>query len=39
MGRQGMHNIFVGKPLGKCPVVRPRTKQNDNIKIDLSDGL
>jgi hypothetical protein len=27
--------IFVGKPEGKGPIVRPRRKWEDNIKMDL----
>jgi hypothetical protein len=29
------HRIFVGKPEGKRPLVRPRCMWEDNIKIDL----
>jgi hypothetical protein len=33
-----MHSEFLaGKHLGKCPLVRPRTRWEDNIKMALKD--
>jgi hypothetical protein len=29
------YKIFAGKPLGKQPLVRPRSKWEDNIKMNL----
>jgi len=31
------YNILVGKPKGKRPLVRPRLKWEDNIKMDLRE--
>ena len=33
--RQGVYRILMGKPEGKRPLVRPRSRWEDNIKIDL----
>jgi hypothetical protein len=30
-----MYRVFVGKPEGKRPRVRPRRRWDDNIKMDL----
>jgi hypothetical protein len=30
-----MHRVLVGKPEGKKPLVRPRLRWDDNIKMDL----
>ena len=32
---RGVHRVLVGKPEGKGPLVRPRRRWEDNIKIDL----
>ena len=32
---RGMYRFLVGKPEGKTPLVRPRRKWDDNIKMDL----
>ena len=32
---RGVHTVLVGKPEGKRPLVRPRRKWEDNIKMDL----
>ena len=36
MGR-GVHRVLVEKPEGKRPLVRPRHRWKDNIKIDLEE--
>jgi hypothetical protein len=33
--RRGTYRALVGKPEGKRPIVRPRRKRDDNIKMDL----
>jgi acyl-coenzyme A thioesterase PaaI-like protein len=33
--RRGVYRILVAKPGGKRPLVRPRLRWEDNIKIDL----
>jgi hypothetical protein len=33
--KSNAYRILVGKPEGKGPLVRPRRKRADNIKIDL----
>jgi hypothetical protein len=33
--RRGVYRVLVGKPEGKRPLVRPRRRWEDNIKIDL----
>ena len=30
-------NIFTGKPTGKRPLVRPRRRWEDNIRMDLEE--
>jgi hypothetical protein len=38
MGEErGMHRVLVGKPEGKRPLVRPRRKWVDNIKMDVQE--
>jgi len=32
---RGVHRVLVGKPEGKRPLVRPRRRWEDNIKVDL----
>ena len=32
-----MHRVLVGKPEGKRPLVRPRRRWEDNIKMDLQE--
>ena len=32
-----VHRVFVGKPEGKGPLVRPRPRWKDNIKMDLKE--
>jgi hypothetical protein len=32
-----VHRVFVGKPEGKRPLVRPRHRWDDNIKMDLQE--
>ena len=32
---RGVHWVLVGKPEGKRPLVRPRRRREDNIKMDL----
>ena len=34
---RGVHKVLVGKPEGKRPLVRPRRRWNDNIKMDLQE--
>jgi hypothetical protein len=33
--RRGVYRVLVGKPERKRPLVRPRRRWEDNIKIDL----
>jgi hypothetical protein len=33
----GVYRVFVGNPKGKRPVVRPRHRWEDNIKLDLRE--
>ena len=33
--RSGVYRILVGKPEGKRPLVRPKRRWEDNIKMDL----
>ena len=33
--RRGVYRVFVGKPLGKRPLGRPRLKWENTIKMDL----
>jgi hypothetical protein len=35
--RRGAYRVFVGKPNGKRPLGRPRSKWEDNIKVDLQE--
>ena len=34
---RGAYRILVGKPEGKGPLVRPRRRWEDNIKMDLQE--
>jgi hypothetical protein len=34
---RGVHRVLVGKPEGKRPMVRPRHRWEDNIKMDLQE--
>jgi hypothetical protein len=35
--RRGTYKVLVGRPQGKRPLVRPRLKWEDNIKMDLQE--
>jgi hypothetical protein len=35
--RRGVYGVLVGKPERKRPLVRPRHRWKDNIKIDLQE--
>ena len=35
--RKGAYRILVGRPDGKRPLVRPRLRWEDNIKMDLQE--
>jgi hypothetical protein len=35
--RRGAYRVLVGKPEGKRPLVRPRRRWDDNIKMDLHE--
>ena len=35
--RRGVYKVLVGKPEGKRPLVRPRGRWEDNIKMDLQE--
>jgi hypothetical protein len=35
--RRGAYRILVGKSDGKRPLIRPRCRWEDNIKMDLQD--
>jgi hypothetical protein len=35
--RRGVYRILVGNPEGKRPLGRPRSKWEDNIKVDLKE--
>jgi len=35
--RRGIYRVLVGKPEGKRPLVRPRRRWEDNIKMDLQE--
>ena len=38
MGEErGVHRVLVGRPEGKRPVGRPRSRWEDNIKMDLQE--
>ena len=34
---RGVHRVLVGKPEGKRPLVRPRRRWENNIKMDLQE--
>ena len=34
---RGVHKVLMGKPEGKRPMVRPRRRWDDNIKMDLQE--
>ena len=34
---RGVHRVLVGKPEGKRPLVRPRHRWEDNIKMDFQE--
>jgi hypothetical protein len=34
---RGVHRVLVGKPEGKRPLVRPRCRWEDNIKMDVQE--
>ena len=34
---RGVHKVLVGKPEGKRPLVRPRRRWEDNIKMNLEE--
>ena len=34
---RGVHKVLVGKPEGKRPLGRPRSRWKDNIKMDLEE--
>jgi hypothetical protein len=39
MGEErGVHRVLVGKPEGKKPLVRPRRRWEDNIRMDLQEA-
>ena len=35
--RRGIYRVLLGKPEGKGPLVRPRSRWEDNIKMDLEE--
>ena len=35
--RRGVYKLLVGKPKGKRPLLRPRNRWEDNIKMDLRE--
>jgi len=35
--RKGVYSILVGKPEGKRPIGRPRSRWEDNINMDLQE--
>jgi hypothetical protein len=35
--RRGVYRVLVGKPEGKRPLLRPRRRWEDNIKMDLQE--
>jgi len=35
--RRGVYRVLVGKPAGKRPLGRPRTRWENNIKMDLHE--
>jgi hypothetical protein len=34
---RGVHGVLVGKPKGNRPLGRPRSRREDNIRMDLQD--
>jgi len=34
---RGVYRVLVGKPEGKRPLGRPRSRREDNIKMDLQE--
>ena len=34
---RGVHKVLVGKPEGKSPLGRPRSRWKENIKMDLEE--
>ena len=34
---RGVHRVLIGKPEGKRPLGRPRSRWEDNIKMDLQE--
>ena len=36
--RRGIYRVLVGKPEGKRPLVRPRRRWEDNIKMEVECG-
>ena len=36
---RGVHKVLVGKPEGKRPLGRPRRRWEDNITMDLQEGV
>jgi hypothetical protein len=36
---RNVYNILAGKPEGKRPVRRPKHRWEDNIKVDLKEGV
>jgi hypothetical protein len=34
---RGVHRVLVGKPQGKRPLGKPRSRWEDNIKMDLQE--
>jgi len=34
---RGVYGVLVGKPEGKRPLIRPRRRWEDNIKMDLHE--
>jgi hypothetical protein len=35
--RRGVYRVLVGRSEGKRPLARPRSRRDDNIKIDLQE--
>jgi len=38
-GRRSLYRVLVGKPEGKRPIVRPKRRWEDNIKMDLAQEV
>jgi hypothetical protein len=36
--KRGVHRVLVGKPKGKRPLGRPKSRWVDNIRMDLQEG-